>query len=140
MAKKASKRKQARPDFETSLQHLKEALGALESEELTLEQSLAQYEAGIKYLGHCHGALELARQKIEQLVSIDENGRIVTKPFDGTASDQITSSTRRSRSPKPTSSESDDDLEDDLEDEDELRSQLEDSDDSDDVDDSGGLF
>jgi len=68
MAKKASKKK-AQPDFETSLQHLKEALAALESEELTLEQSLAQYEAGIKYLGHCHGALEVARQKIEQLVN-----------------------------------------------------------------------
>ena len=76
--KKASKKKQAQPDFETSLQHLKEALAALESEELTLEQSLAQYEAGIKYLGHCHGALEVARQKIEQLVSIDENGQVVT--------------------------------------------------------------
>ena len=103
MAKKASKKKQAAPDFETSLQHLKEALGALESEELTLEESLAQYEAGIKYLGHCHGALEVARQKIEQLVSIDENGKIITKPFDGTASDKITSSTRRSRSSKSAS-------------------------------------
>ena len=134
MPKKASKKKkQAQPDFETSLQHLKEALGALESEELTLEESLAQYEAGIKYLGHCHGALEVARQKIEQLVSIDENGRIKTKPFDGTASEKITSSTRRSRSSKSASSTSNDDLEDETE----LRSQLEESDD---VDDSDGLF
>jgi len=133
MAKKASKKKQAQPDFETSLQHLKEALGALESEELTLEESLAQYEAGIKYLGHCHGALEVARQKIEQLVSIDENGQVVTKPFDGTASDKITSSTRRSRSSTAAGTQEGDNLED----EDELRSQLEDSDD---VDDSDGLF
>lgn len=137
MPKKASKKKQAQPDFETSLQHLKEALGALESEELTLEESLAQYEAGIKYLGHCHGALEVARQKIEQLVSIDENGQIVTKPFDGTASDRITSSTRRSRSSKSASAASATQEGDNLEDEDELRSQLEDSDD---VDDSDGLF
>ena len=137
MAKKASKKKQAQPDFETSLQHLKEALAALESEELTLEQSLAQYEAGIKYLGHCHGALEVARQKIEQLVSIDENGQVVTKPFDGTASDKITSSTRRSRSSKSASAVTGTQEDDNLEDEDELRSQLEDSDD---VDDSDGLF
>ena len=137
MAKKASKKKQAQPDFEPSLQHLKEALGALESEELTLEESLAQYEAGIKYLGHCHGALEVARQKIEQLVSIDENGQVVTKPFDGTASDKITSSTRRSRSSKSASAVAGTQEDDNLEDEDELRSQLEDSDD---VDDSDGLF
>ena len=137
MPKKASKKKQAQPDFETSLQHLKEALGALESEELTLEESLAQYEAGIKYLGHCHGALEVARQKIEQLVSIDENGQVVTKPFDGTASDKITSSTRRSRSSKSASAVTGTQEDDNLEDEDELRSQLEDSDD---VDDSDGLF
>jgi exodeoxyribonuclease VII small subunit len=137
MAKRASKKKKAQPDFETSLQHLKEALGALESEELTLEQSLAQYEAGIKYLGHCHSALEVARQKIEQLVSIDENGKIVTKPFDGTASEKITSSTRRSRSSKPASAATKPNDLDNLEDEDELRSQLEESDD---VDDSDGLF
>ena len=138
MAKKASKKKkQAQPDFETSLQHLKEALGALESEELTLEQSLAQYEAGIKYLGHCHGALEVARQKIEQLVSIDENGQVVTKSFDGTASDKITSSTRRSRSSKSASAVVGTQDDDTLEDEDQLRGQLEDSDD---VDDSDGLF
>ena len=136
MAKKASKKK-AQPDFETSLQHLKEALAALESEELTLEQSLAQYEAGIKFLGHCHGALEVARQKIEQLVSIDENGKIVTKPFDGTASDKITSSTRRSRSSQSTSAVPKPQADDKLEDEDELRSQLNNSDD---VDDSDGLF
>jgi exodeoxyribonuclease VII small subunit len=137
MPKKASKKKQAHPDFETSLQHLKEALGALESEELTLEESLAQYEAGIKYLGHCHGALEVARQKIEQLVSIDENGQVVTKPFDGTASDKITSSTRRSRSSKSASATVGPQEDGNLEDEDELRSQLEDSDH---VDDSDGLF
>ena len=121
MAKKAFKKK-AQPAFETSLQHLKEALAALESEELTLEQSLAQYEAGIKYLGHCHGALEVARQKIEQLVSIDENGQVVTKPFDGTASDKITSSTRRSRSSKSASTAAGSQEGDNLEDEDELRS------------------
>ncbi len=137
MAKKASKKKQARPDFETSLQHLKEALAALESEDLTLEQSLAQYEAGIKYLGHCHSALEVARQKIEQLVSIDENGKVVTRAFDGTASDKITSSTRRSRSTKSASTGPSPEDDDNLEGEDELRSQLEDSGD---VDDSDGLF
>ena len=104
MAKrKKSSPKEATPDFETALQHLKEALGALESEELTLEQSLKQYEDGIRYLGHCHRALESAKQKIEQLVTIDDQGKIVTKPFDGTASDQITSTTRRSRSAKPAS-------------------------------------
>ncbi len=139
MPKKVSRKKKA-PDFETALQQLKEALAALESDDLTLEQSLKQYEDGIKYLGHCHGALEAARQKIRQLVSIDEAGQIVTKPFDGTASAEITSSTRRSRSSKPASAVGTGcDLEDDedLEDEEDLRSQL---DDDNDVDDSNGLF
>ena len=138
MAKrKKSSAKEATPDFETALQHLKEALGALESEELTLEQSLKQYEDGIRYLGHCHQALESAKQKIEQLVTIDDQGKMVTRPFDGTASDQITTTTRRSRSAKPSSAAVGDDEDDDLEDEEDLQNQLQDEAD---IDDSDGLF
>ena len=151
MAKKSGSKKKKRPEFEQALEHLKQSLAALESEELTLEESLQQYEAGIKHLGHCQSALKTARQKIEQLVSIDQDGQLKTKPFDGSASDQITSGTRRAKAPSRQSqsrqsqsktaqqtqaSNSPSDAE-EIEDEAELRRQL---DAVQDIDDSSGLF
>jgi hypothetical protein len=80
--------------------------------------------------------LEAARQKIEQLVSIDENGQIVTKPFDGTASEKIATSARRSRSKKSTSS-----VVKSTQDSDEDRKQTPSHfEETEDIDDSDGLF
>ena len=146
MAKKPASKKKKRPEFEQALEQLKQSLAALESEELTLEESLQQYEAGIKHLGHCQSALKTARQKIEQLVSIGPNGQMTTKPFDGSASDQVTSGTRRAKAPsrkspsqraEQTQALGDASDTDEIEDEDELRRQL---DAVQDVDDSSGLF
>lgn len=73
-------------NFEVSLEKLKTIVSQLENGKLTLSESLNCYEEGIKSLKECHEALNIAQMKIEQLVRLDENGRLITKPFDDTAS------------------------------------------------------
>ena len=122
MAKKKSTSKKEQPSFEEALDHLKLCLQALESDELTLDESLDQYEKGVGYLKECHRAIATAKQKIEKLVKIDAAGNAVVEPFDNTASEKTTSGTRRG-SAQTAKSSADDGSEDD-----------------DDIDDSEGLF
>jgi exodeoxyribonuclease VII small subunit len=73
-------------NFEVSLEKLKSIVSQLENGKLTLSESLQRYEEGIQFLTECHAALNSAQMKIEQLVKLDEQGRLLTKPFDDTAS------------------------------------------------------
>jgi len=125
MAKKKSSTKKNLPSFEEALEQLKQCLEALESEELTLDQSLEQYESGVGHLKHCHRAIAAAKQKIEKLVKIDDDGNAIVESFDNTASEKMTSGTRRNTSsPKNASKASQNDA----------------LDADDDMDDSDGLF
>ena len=76
------------PSFEAALQKLETIVQRLEKGELTLEESLALYEEGIRLSRLCHAKLEEAEGKIEQLVkdargdvALDAQGRPRTKPF-----------------------------------------------------------
>ena len=69
------------PRFEQAFDQLKEIVDQLEQGQLTLAQSLQRYEQGVKYLAQCYAALDQAEQRIQQLVQLDENGRLVTEPF-----------------------------------------------------------
>ena len=60
--------KKSKPDFEKSLQQLEKIVDALEGGELTLEQSLKQFEAGIKLARDCQASLQDAEQKVQMLV------------------------------------------------------------------------
>jgi exodeoxyribonuclease VII small subunit len=78
----------AAPTFEGALQKLETIVNRLEKGELTLEESLALYEEGIRLSRLCHAKLEEAEGKIEQLVKdargdvvLDAQGRPRTKPF-----------------------------------------------------------
>jgi len=78
----------AAPTFEVALQKLETIVQRLEKGELTLEESLALYEEGIRLSRLCHAKLEEAEGKIEQLVKdargdviLDAQGRPRTKPF-----------------------------------------------------------
>ncbi len=107
MAKKKSNAKEeSLPTFEDALEQLKQCLELLESEDLTLDQSLEQYESGIGHLKHCYRAIAAAKQKIEKLVKIDAEGNAVVESFDNTASEKMTSGTRRSTSKKKSTSKS----------------------------------
>ena len=125
MAKKKSNTKKDLPTFEDALEQLKQCLEALESDELTLDESLEQYENGVGHLKHCHRAISAAKQKIEKLVKIDADGNAIVESFDNTASEKMTSGTRRSSSSKKSSSKA---------------SQNEQIDEDEDMDDSEGLF
>jgi len=57
-----------KPDFETSLKELEEIVEQLETNDLTLDETLAKYESGIKIYKQCYQALEKAEKKINILL------------------------------------------------------------------------
>ncbi len=68
--------------FESALQAVEEVVRRLESGELGLSESLAQYERGIEKIKHCHRALEQAEQRISVLISVDEDGTATVEPVE----------------------------------------------------------
>jgi exodeoxyribonuclease VII small subunit len=67
-------------DFEKSLQQLEKIVSNMESGELGLEQSLEQFEQGIKLAKTCQDTLANAEIRVEQL--IEKNGLQQTVPFE----------------------------------------------------------
>jgi exodeoxyribonuclease VII small subunit len=67
-------------DFEKSLQRLEKIVSHMESGELGLEESLAQFENGIKLARTCQDTLANAEFRVEQL--IEKNGLQQTVPFE----------------------------------------------------------
>ena len=118
--------------FEKSLEQLREVVGQLEDGNLTLSESLKKYEQGVASLKACYEALNQAQRRIELLVELDEEGNLVTRPFDDTASDQITEGTRRSARKKP--------VKDELDELDEDGEEYEEAEDDEDMDDPNSLF
>ncbi len=57
-----------KPDFETSLKELEEIVEQLETNDLTLDETLAKYESGIKIYKQCYQSLEKAEKKINILL------------------------------------------------------------------------
>ncbi|MEX1039432.1 MAG: exodeoxyribonuclease VII small subunit [Pirellulaceae bacterium] len=68
--------------FEEQLEQLDQIVGQLESGQLGLEESLKQYELGIRILKSCHGVLQESERKIELLSGIDAEGNPITQPYD----------------------------------------------------------
>ena len=77
-----SENKDKLKDFEKSLQQLEKIVGNMESGELGLEESLAQFEQGIKLAKNCQDTLANAELRVEQL--IEKNGLQQTIPFEDT--------------------------------------------------------
>lgn len=63
----------AAPDFERSLAELEALVTRMEKGDLSLEDSLAQFERGIALSRHCQQALKAAEQKIDMLVGPDHD-------------------------------------------------------------------
>lgn len=55
------------PSFEHSLEEVESIIEAIESGEVGLEKSLAEYERGVKLLKRCREILTSAEQRIESL-------------------------------------------------------------------------
>jgi exodeoxyribonuclease VII small subunit len=68
-------------DFEKSLQDLEQIVNKMEAGELGLEESLNQFEKGIKLAKNCQDTLTNAEFRVEQL--IEKNGLQQTVPFEG---------------------------------------------------------
>jgi exodeoxyribonuclease VII small subunit len=89
------------PTFEQSLARLQQLVESLEDGQLTLGQSLAAYEEGIKHLRICHAALTETERKIEILSGFNAAGEPITKPFDDSATETEENVARRSRKAGP---------------------------------------
>ena len=73
--------KQATPDFEAALAELEAIVQRLEQGELSLEESLRQFERGIILTRGCQKALQQAEQKI-RILSKGAGGEIVEQDLD----------------------------------------------------------
>lgn len=67
MAKKPVK-EQPPFDFESALAELEQLVGRMEQGDLTLEQSLQEFERGVELTRHCQKALRDAEQKVAILL------------------------------------------------------------------------
>lgn len=61
-------------NFETSLNELEKLVDALENGDLSLEQSLQDFERGIHLTRACQSALTGAQQKVQILLENNETG------------------------------------------------------------------
>jgi exodeoxyribonuclease VII small subunit len=73
--------------FEDAMKRLAEIVQTLERGDLPLEESLRLFEEGVKLSRLSQERLDAAQKKVEQLLSVDAEGRTRTAPFETTASD-----------------------------------------------------
>ncbi|MCG8427636.1 MAG: exodeoxyribonuclease VII small subunit [Chromatiales bacterium] len=69
-------RKKASNTFEQSLAELEQLVEAMESGELSLEDSLKSFERGVELTRNCHQALKEAEQKVQILSSNQDNAEL----------------------------------------------------------------
>jgi len=67
-------------DFESALKSLEEIVLKLEGGDLTLDQSLALFEEGVKVSRFCSTKLEEAERKVEILIK-SADGKMSETPF-----------------------------------------------------------
>ncbi|MDD5135671.1 MAG: exodeoxyribonuclease VII small subunit [Phycisphaerae bacterium] len=53
--------------FEQAIKKLTDIVGKIEDGQISLEQSLTQYEQGMELIKHCRGILQKAEKKIEEI-------------------------------------------------------------------------
>lgn len=70
----------AEKSFEKSMEELEEVVVKLESGEVTLDESLQLFEAGIKLANNCQKKLDMAEKKVKILTA--ENGAMIEKDFE----------------------------------------------------------
>ena len=70
-----------RPKFEEHLTRLEKIVEELEGGDLTLDESLARYEEGVKALKKCYEILRDAEKRVEVLLKSDD-GTLKTAPFE----------------------------------------------------------
>ena len=71
--------------LEDAMAELASIVSRLESGKETLDESLAQFERGMKLLRVCHSKLDVAAQRIEIVTQMSGDGEVQTAEFDSTA-------------------------------------------------------
>jgi exodeoxyribonuclease VII small subunit len=72
-------KKTSTPDFETAMKELEQIVESMENDQLTLDESLKQFERGVELSRICQTNLKNAEQKVEQLIK--KHGELVIEPF-----------------------------------------------------------
>jgi len=78
-----AKRSPKKPDFESALTELEALVEKMEQGDLSLEESLQQFERGVQLTRSCQQALKDAEQKVQVLLKKD--GQDTLEPFDSDA-------------------------------------------------------
>ena len=73
---------EAEPSFEAALERLESVVEELESGSLTLEESLARYEEGVRLSRRLTLTLDEAEKRIERLVETDDRTPPRTAPME----------------------------------------------------------
>ena len=79
-----AKKDQEKKKFEDAVEDLEKVVERLESGELSLEESLAAFEDGVKLVKFCNEKLNEVEKKIELLVR-DKEGKLQLKSLERTA-------------------------------------------------------
>ena len=75
-----AKKDQGKKKFEEALEELEKVVEQLESGELSLEDSLAAFEQGVRLVKYCNQKLTEVERKIELLVK-DKEGKLQLEPL-----------------------------------------------------------
>ena len=75
-----AKRGQKTPDFETALAELEALVEKMEQGDLSLDESLKQFERGVQLTRSCQQALKDAEQKVQVL--LEKDGQQSLEPFE----------------------------------------------------------
>lgn len=67
-------------DFEQALAELESLVQKLESGDLSLDESLAEFKKGVELTRHCQSVLDQAQQTVEQLMNVEDESS--AEPFD----------------------------------------------------------
>ena len=95
--------------LEDAMTELSAIVTRLESGQQSLDESLAQFEQGMKLLRVCHNQLDVAAQRIEIVTQLTSDGEFSTTDFESTATLQKSPAATRSTR-KPATDEGDDAL------------------------------
>jgi exodeoxyribonuclease VII small subunit len=82
-------------DFETAIEQIEQIIERIESGEIGLEDSIAQYERGVGLIRRCRQVLDRAEQRVEELTgqmqedaAREATGRGGTAPAQGRAGEE----------------------------------------------------